>query len=100
MNADARPSLLRVLRQGAWFANLPVPLQEGIVRGSVVRSFAKGQILSLEDSPAKGLFVVLEGRVRIVHTLSGGEEALYYIGEPGFWFGELALVATRNTVVR
>jgi CRP-like cAMP-binding protein len=99
MNADTHPSLLRVLRQGTWFANLPVPLQEAIVRGSVVRSFAKGQVLSLEDSPPKGMFVVLEGRVRVVRTLPGGEEALYHIGEPGFWFGALALVAMRKTVV-
>jgi len=99
MNADAHPSLLRILRQGTWFSELPVPLQEAIVRGSVVRSFDKGQVLSLEDSPPKGLFVVLEGRVRVVRTLPGGEEALYHIGEPGFWFGELALVAMRKTVV-
>lgn len=99
MNADAHPSLLRILRQGTWFSELPVPLQEAIVRGSVVRSFDKGQVLSLEDSSPKGLFVVLEGRVRVVRTLPGGEEALYHIGEPGFWFGELALVAMRKTVV-
>jgi CRP/FNR family transcriptional regulator, cyclic AMP receptor protein len=99
VNADAHPSLLRVLRQGTWFANLPVPLQEAIVRGSVVRSYAKGQVLSLEDSPPKGLFVVLDGRVRVVRTLPGGEEALYHIGEPGFWVGELPLIAMRKTVV-
>ncbi len=39
------------------------------MRGSVVRSYEKGQVISLEDSPPKGLFVVLEGRVRVVRAL-------------------------------
>jgi len=99
VKADAHPSLLRILKQGSWFADLPVALQEAIVRGSVVRSYQKGQVISLEDSPPKGLFVVLEGRVRVVRALPGGDEALYHIGEPGFWFGELALIAMRKTIV-
>jgi CRP/FNR family transcriptional regulator, cyclic AMP receptor protein len=99
MITDAHPSLLRVLRQGAWFASLPLPQQETIVRGSVLRTYKKGRVVSLEESTPKGLFVVLDGRVRVVRTLPGGDEALFHIGEPGFWFGEYALVTGKRTVV-
>jgi CRP/FNR family cyclic AMP-dependent transcriptional regulator len=99
MIADAHPSLLRLLRRGAWFANLPEPQQEAIVRNSVLRAYEKGRVISLEDSPPKGIFVVLEGRVRVVRTLSAGDEALLHVGEPGFWFGEYAVVTGNKTLV-
>jgi CRP/FNR family cyclic AMP-dependent transcriptional regulator len=99
MIADAHPSLLRVLRQGAWFASLPALQQEAIVRGSVLRTYRKGRVISLEDSAPKGIFVVLEGRVRVVRTLAGGDEALLHVGELGFWFGEYAVVTGNNTLV-
>jgi CRP/FNR family transcriptional regulator, cyclic AMP receptor protein len=99
MIADAHPSLLRLLRRGAWFADLPVPQQEAIVRSSVLRAYKKGRVISLEDSAPKGIFVVLEGRVRVVRTLAGGDEALFHVGEPGYWFGEYAVVAGKRTLV-
>jgi CRP/FNR family transcriptional regulator, cyclic AMP receptor protein len=98
MITEAHPSLLRVLRGGAWFASLPAPQQEAIVRGSVLRSYKKGRVISLEDSPPKGLYVVLEGRVRIARTLAGGDEVLLHIGEPGFWFGDFAVITGRRTI--
>jgi len=65
MNADAHPSLLRVLRQGSWFVELPVALQEAIMRGSVVRSCDKGEVISLEDSPHSAAGLVELGFRRI-----------------------------------
>jgi CRP-like cAMP-binding protein len=41
---------------------------------------------------------VLEGRVRVVRTLPGGDEVLLHIGEPGFWFGDFAVITGRKTI--
>jgi CRP/FNR family cyclic AMP-dependent transcriptional regulator len=98
MIPEAHPNLLRVLRRGAWFASLPVPQQEAIVRGSVLRDYEKGRVISLEDSAPKALYVVLEGRVRVVRTLPGGDDVLLHIGEPGFWFGDFAVITGRKTI--
>ncbi len=99
MTPKANPAILQFLRQGAWFAMLPVPLQELIVDRSIARCYRADQAISLEESAPTGLFVVLEGRVRVARTMPNGDEALYTVGEPGFWFGELALLAAQKTAV-
>jgi len=98
MIPNAHPSLLRVLRQGDWFASVPASQQEAIVRNSVVRSYKKGRVIILDESPPAGLFVVLEGRVRVVRTLPGGDEVLLHVGEPGFWFGVLGMIAAQKSI--
>ena len=74
-------------------------LQDTILARAIVRSFNKGQVVSLEETAAKGLFAVLEGHVRLVRDLGAGEEALLHVAEPGFWFGEFAVMTGRPTVV-
>ena len=86
------------MRAGDWFGGLPPALQELILSRSIVRKFAKGQVISLEDSQAKGLYAVLEGDVHLVREVTG-EEALLHVAEPGFWFGEFAVLAGQPTIV-
>jgi CRP/FNR family transcriptional regulator, cyclic AMP receptor protein len=73
-------------------------LQQLILSRSVVRKFAKGQVISVEDSVPKGLFAVLEGQVHLVREVGTGDEALMHVGEPGYWFGEFAVLTGRPTV--
>ena len=84
---------------GEWFGGLPPALQELILSRSVVRKYAKGQVISIEESVPKGLFAVLEGQVHLVREISTGDEALMQVGEPGYWFGEFAMLTGRPTVV-
>jgi CRP-like cAMP-binding protein len=90
---------LQLLAADDWFGGLPTELQELIVRRSVVRAYGKGEVLYLQDSAPKGLCAALEGRVRLVRTLPGGEERLFHVGEPGFWFGEFAVLGAGKTLV-
>ena len=64
-----------------------------------MRSYDKGQLLSLEGSPPKGLFAVLEGQVQLVAAMGTGDEALVHVGGPGFWFGEFGVLTGNQTVV-
>jgi len=90
---------LRILAAGEWFGGLPTELQELIVRRSVVRTYGKGELIYIQDSMPKGLYASVEGRVRVVRTLPGGEERLLHVGEPPFWFGEFAVLTTTETLV-
>jgi CRP-like cAMP-binding protein len=92
-------SLIDRLSQGSWFGRLPQALREQVITRSSVRSYAKGQLLSLEGSPPKGLFAVLEGQVQLVAAMGTGDEALVHVGGPGFWFGELAVLSGNQTLV-
>jgi len=89
--------LHRFLSQGGWFGGLPRALQDTILERSTVRRFTKGQVINVEDSPADALFAILEGTVHMVRDPGGGEESLIHVGEPGFWFGAMA-VLTNNPI--
>ena len=78
---------------------MPQALRERVLEKSSVRSYDKGQFLSLEGSPAKGLFAVLEGQVHLVAAVGTGDEALVHVGGPGFWFGEFGVLTGKQTVV-
>jgi len=99
VQADEQQAIQRFLSAGEWFGGLPAPLQQLILSRSVVRKFAKGQVISMQDSAPKGLFAVLEGEVHLVREVGTGDEALMHVGEPGYWFGEFAVLTGRPTVV-
>lgn len=99
MDRDAQQRLIDRLSKGSWFGRLPLALRELVIARSRVRTYDKGQIISAEGSPPKGLFAVLEGQVHLVAAIGTGDEALVHVGEPGFWFGEFGLLAGGQTVV-
>lgn len=99
MHGNEQQEIHRFLSTGGWFGRLPAALQQRILSRSTVRQFAKGQVLSVEDSVPKGLYAVLAGQVHLVRDLGGGEEALIHVGEPGFWFGEFGVLTAQPTVV-
>lgn len=76
-----------------------VPLFAGLSRRQLgkllVKLFEKeyepGETIFLEREPGKALFIVLDGRVSIVHAGYGAEERVATLA-PGAYFGELALI--------
>jgi len=95
---DEPQLLMDRLSQGAWFGHMPLELRELVIARSRVRTYAKGQLLSIEGNPPKGLFAVLDGQVHVVATLASGDEALVHIGEPGIWLGEFAVLTGTPTI--
>ena len=55
------------------------------------KGYAPGETIFLEGEPGKALFIVLDGRVSIVHAGHGAEERVATLA-PGAYFGELALI--------
>ncbi|MDF3888010.1 Crp/Fnr family transcriptional regulator [Cupriavidus basilensis] len=89
----------RILAADAWFGSLPEVLQCKIIEYGTVRSFSKRALISTQESSPKAMCAVLEGRVRVTRMLADGEESLYHIGNPGFWFGPLAVITNEKTTV-
>jgi CRP-like cAMP-binding protein len=98
VDGDKKSEIQRFLSAGEWFGGLSAPLQELILSRSIVRKYAKGQVISVEESPPDFLFAVLEGTVYMVRDVGGGEESLIHVGEPGFWHGAVYLLTGSNTV--
>lgn len=72
-------------------------LQRKIIEYGTVRSFSKRELISAQESSPKAMCAVLEGRVRVTRMLADGKESLYHVGNPGFWFGPLALMTNEKT---
>ena len=62
--------------------------------GEVVRekSYPKGSVILFEDDPGDSLFIVRDGRVKVVLVADDGREVILGILGVGEHFGELALI--------
>ena len=56
------------------------------------KSYPKGSVILFEDDPGDSLFVVREGRVKVVLVADDGREVILGILGVGEHFGELALI--------
>ena len=100
----ALPSGLRakvehLLARNSWFSSLPSGLQEEILARSVVKNCARGKVINTEGSKSPGLMLLLEGQVAVTHWVGNEEEILIHVGEPGLWFGEVALLTDGEAIV-
>ena len=56
------------------------------------RSYPKGSVILFQDDPGDSLFVLRQGRVKVVLIGEDGREVILGVLEPGAHFGELALI--------
>jgi CRP-like cAMP-binding protein len=77
-----------------------IPLFSGLNREELTkfaeltreRSYPKGSVILFQDDPGDSLFVLREGRVKVVLIGEDGREVILGVLEPGAHFGELALI--------
>jgi CRP-like cAMP-binding protein len=91
--------LRELLCKGGWYLSLPPELQQRILAASRIRDFAKGEVIALEGASPAGMSAVLSGEVKLVRQPRQGDESLLFICEPGFWFGEYAVLTSEKTLV-
>ncbi len=99
MNEEARQAVLREL---PILSFLPPDVRE-LVEGSFEEvSFPFGSSIVREGEPADALFVLVNGRARVLKRGDGGEEVPLGVLRPGDSFGEMGLLnhAVRTTTVR
>ncbi len=89
---DRLAALVRMLRQVSLFEGLlPIHLRRISALCQEVE-FRTSEPVFKHGDPGDGLYLILEGAVRISRTVSGmGEEALAVL-KPGHYFGEMSIV--------
>jgi len=75
-----------------YFRGLPAADLRRVAARAVVREVRRGERLFEEGAPADGLFVVMDGRVRLVRTSPGGREQVLHAEGPGATLGEVPLL--------
>lgn len=98
-NVPGAERLHELLCKGRWYRSLPPELQQRILAASRARDFAKGEVIALEGASPAGMSAVLSGEVKLVRQARPGDESLLFICEPGFWFGEYAVLTGEKTLV-
>jgi CRP-like cAMP-binding protein len=66
-----------------------------VAAGAQLRAAAKGQVICKKGTPSEGLFLLLEGRVKLSMLSEEGAERVIKIVQPGQSFGEAAAFAGR-----
>jgi CRP-like cAMP-binding protein len=85
----------QLLRTSPLFRRLPEEDRYRLAAVSHVQSFAKGDFLFAEGDPSSLLYVVADGRVKIVKLLPTGKEVIVEIFGPGDPVGAVAALESR-----
>jgi CRP-like cAMP-binding protein len=80
---------LQVIRQVSMFADLSPEVCAALAGIGVVVRRPAGATLFLEGDPSAGLYIVVEGRVKIMRTSAAGREQVLHVFGPGQHFNHV-----------
>jgi CRP-like cAMP-binding protein len=84
-------NILNIISAIPLFNSLPDDQLSAIRQIAVEKQYNKGQTIFSEEDETKGLFVVVDGRVKIYKVSSEGKEQILHIIEAGQSFGEVTV---------
>ena len=73
------------------FSTLTAEQQQTLAGACVVSPCAKGKVFFVEGEEATGLYIMVEGKVKIYRSAPDGREAVLHVFGPGEPFGEVAV---------
>jgi CRP/FNR family transcriptional regulator, cyclic AMP receptor protein len=80
------------LKQTRLFMDLEPAALTRLADRAIERTYKKGQLIFYQGDPAEALFVVIEGRVKVVVVNEAGDEMVLVTLQPVDVFGEVALI--------
>jgi CRP/FNR family transcriptional regulator, cyclic AMP receptor protein len=89
---DKTTQASQALQSVPFFSMLKQEEAVGLANRLVLRRFGQGQIIFHHGDPGGLLYIISEGKVKISHSTTEGQEALLAILGEGDFFGELALL--------
>ncbi len=90
---------LAPLDRVGWLADQPAPLRTWMAKTGRWRSLEPGQLLYEAGDEATGVYGLAEGSLEITFPLVGDEPVSIHRAEPGFWVGDLALLAKSERLI-
>ena len=84
-------NILNIISAIPLFNGLPDDQLSAIQQIAVEKQYNKGQMIFSEGDETKGLFVVVDGRIKIYKVSSEGKEQILHIIEAGQTFGEVTV---------
>jgi CRP-like cAMP-binding protein len=78
----------RILREFPVFSGIAAEHLADLERGAQIHSFQRGQTIYVAGGPARQIYIVLAGQVKLALASSRGNEKVLDVVEPGRTFGE------------
>ena len=85
-------SNLELIRRVPLFSLLGPDLAEAIAAKVSKRRFRHGEVIVTQGEYAQGLFILLNGRVRVLTTDERGKEVILAVLKAGAFVGEMSLI--------
>jgi CRP-like cAMP-binding protein len=63
----------------------------------VIKRFDKNEIILYEEDTAEYMYIILEGKVKVIQTTEDGKEIFLSIHQSGEFFGEMSLIDGRTS---
>lgn len=82
----------KFLRMVPIFSDLDEPDLEKIAGLGTIKKYKKGNVIVLEQEAGASLFIIVNGKVKVVRTDDEGREVILTLLGPGEFFGEMALL--------
>jgi len=83
-----KAEFIEVARQSLLFASVPEDVAEKLIVASHVRRFDRGATIFLQGEPARSIYIVAEGWVKLYRIAPNGAEAVVGVFTRGRSFGE------------
>lgn len=84
------------LRYSTLFENIDSDAFDAVVKKLRLHKFSKEDVILSAEGPGTELFLLVEGRVKILHRTRTGEELLLALLHPGDFFGDAELIDGRD----
>jgi CRP/FNR family transcriptional regulator, cyclic AMP receptor protein len=88
--------IVDALKAVTLFASLSQRFLQGIAKACTERTFEPGDVIVKQGNPGIGLFVIVEGKVKIVKTSESGERLELATHGPGEVIGEMSVLDGAN----
>lgn len=85
-------SNLDLIRRVPLFSMLTPEQAQSIAASVVKRRFRRGETLVVQNHPSDGLFILLNGRVRVLTTDERGKEVILAVLKAGDFVGEMSMI--------
>ncbi len=91
--ADRNQQLLALMSRSALLAGMGQEYLRELVARGIRRSFGSGQSVFRQGDPARGLYIVLRGRLKVFKLSPTGREQILMMMGPGEPVGEVAVLS-------
>lgn len=85
------------LKQIELFSSLTEQELSSICERLVVKRFRKNEIILFEEDTNEYMYIILNGKVKVVQTLDDGKEILLAVHRTGEFFGEMSFIDGRTS---